>query len=248
MSPFQRKTPRGYRRVRPVSIVLGCILANILAEVGLPSETTESPPIGSADSTVSATADADSEPPVDEGSATDVEQTSSGDGQATQNADNDTAEELPAPAAGATPLSPSATAPQTWRFRWRNGHWWYWLKSKRWVWWDGAAWRPYVATDYTRWCQERRLARAREGISGARGPAYASPGWQAPAPEGGPAYRYETPGRIMVPQSRAWIVAPGYHPPRSGRSIAEGVFGTGRGVSGPGGGFDPPTSSGIGVY
>jgi hypothetical protein len=35
-----------------------------------------------------------------------------------------------------------------WRYRYQNGHWWYWLPSNQWVFWNGSAWLAYAPQAY----------------------------------------------------------------------------------------------------
>ena len=34
------------------------------------------------------------------------------------------------------------------RYRWHNGHWWYWLPSNQWAFWNGASWIVYAPDTY----------------------------------------------------------------------------------------------------
>jgi len=47
---------------------------------------------------------------------------------------------IPANAAGAALVNPSG---DQWRYRWHNGHWWYWTPENRWVYRNGNQWTSY---------------------------------------------------------------------------------------------------------
>ena len=32
------------------------------------------------------------------------------------------------------------SGPDAWRYRWCNGHWWYWLPDNRWTYWEDGRW------------------------------------------------------------------------------------------------------------
>jgi hypothetical protein len=50
--------------------------------------------------------------------------------------------ESPRSAKGA---SAAASQDISWRYRWHDGRWWYWLPNRQWVWWDGSKWSDRVA-------------------------------------------------------------------------------------------------------
>ncbi len=52
-------------------------------------------------------------------------------------------EAVPAPRADEIPSPAAQRDDQTWRYRWHEGHWWYWLPSERWVYWDGGRWNEF---------------------------------------------------------------------------------------------------------
>jgi hypothetical protein len=68
----------------------------------------------------------------------------------------DEKETTAAPSDEIIPESPSAEAapqvqatnPNSWRYRWHDGKWWYWLPSERWVYWSNGAWVRYEPTEY----------------------------------------------------------------------------------------------------
>src|SRR5262245_7193575 len=66
-------------------------------------------------------------------------------------------EAVPAPKADDIP-APRSAEDQTWRYRWHDGRWWYWLPSERWVYWDGSRWNEPPAA--------RRLGALRDGVRG----------------------------------------------------------------------------------
>ena len=41
------------------------------------------------------------------------------------------------------------SGPDGWRYRWYNGHWWYWLPEGRWLYWDNDHWAGNNANAYT---------------------------------------------------------------------------------------------------
>jgi hypothetical protein len=58
------------------------------------------------------------------------------------------ADEIPAPRNGPQNGGPQNGGPQigddqSWRYRWHDGRWWYWMPSERWVYWDGGRWIGY---------------------------------------------------------------------------------------------------------
>ena len=50
-------------------------------------------------------------------------------------------------------------ADNKWRFRFYNGHWWYWQPDKHWVFWNGANWQDYDRQSYAQWLFERDMNR-----------------------------------------------------------------------------------------
>ncbi len=70
-------------------------------------------------------------------------------------------EAVPAPRGEAAPAPAAKRDDQTWRYRWHDGRWWYWLPSERWVYWDGRGW-----IDYDRPAGRRLGAIIRNGAGG----------------------------------------------------------------------------------
>lgn len=56
-------------------------------------------------------------------------------------------------------VPPQAPPAERWRYRFYNGHWWYWRGGGRWAYWSGKQWHEYEADSYTRWRQEQELER-----------------------------------------------------------------------------------------
>jgi hypothetical protein len=48
-------------------------------------------------------------------------------------------EAVPAPRADEIP-APRKADDQTWRYRWHDGRWWYWMPSEHWVYWEEGRW------------------------------------------------------------------------------------------------------------
>jgi hypothetical protein len=42
-----------------------------------------------------------------------------------------------------------------WRYKFHNGHWWYYGRSNQWSYWDGSAWTPYNRQAYGQWFNRR---------------------------------------------------------------------------------------------
>ena len=42
-----------------------------------------------------------------------------------------------------------------WRYRFHNGHWWYYGRSNQWSYWTGNAWTPYDRQTYAGWWNSR---------------------------------------------------------------------------------------------
>jgi hypothetical protein len=53
---------------------------------------------------------------------------------------------------------------ESWRYKWHNGHWWYYQTNKQWLFWDGTRWTTYSPMAY-QW-----FTRRRQTVSGFRGP------------------------------------------------------------------------------
>lgn len=78
-------------------------------------------------------------------------------------------EELPAPQAdkpastketdSAKTAASAKEADNKWRYRFYNGHWWYWQPDKHWVFWTGNEWQDYDRQSYSQWLFERQMAR-----------------------------------------------------------------------------------------
>jgi hypothetical protein len=66
-------------------------------------------------------------------------------------------EAVPAPRADEIP-SPAKRDDQSWRYRWHEGRWWYWLPSERWVYWEDGRWLEVPSA--------RRLDALRNGARG----------------------------------------------------------------------------------
>jgi len=47
--------------------------------------------------------------------------------------------------------APSGNQANRWRYKFHNGHWWYYDRGKQWSYWNGSAWRPYDRTTYGQW-------------------------------------------------------------------------------------------------
>ncbi|HWB13451.1 MAG TPA: hypothetical protein VG826_29775 [Pirellulales bacterium] len=53
--------------------------------------------------------------------------------------------------------SAAATHPTTgepanrWRYRFHNGHWWYYGRANEWSYWNGSTWTPYDRETYGQW-------------------------------------------------------------------------------------------------
>ncbi|HXT59536.1 MAG TPA: hypothetical protein VN699_12925 [Pirellulales bacterium] len=45
-----------------------------------------------------------------------------------------------------------------WRYKYHDGHWWYWLPSNSWVFYDNQRWVPYSRRNYSRSLQADRAA------------------------------------------------------------------------------------------
>ncbi|HUY92674.1 MAG TPA: hypothetical protein VMV10_28295 [Pirellulales bacterium] len=54
---------------------------------------------------------------------------------------------------------PQVPAAERWRYRYQNGHWWYWGKTGAWSFWTGSRWVAYSSDSYRRWYREWRLAK-----------------------------------------------------------------------------------------
>jgi hypothetical protein len=42
-----------------------------------------------------------------------------------------------------------------WRYKWHNGHWWYYQPNNQWLFWNGASWSPYSVVAYQTWWTNR---------------------------------------------------------------------------------------------
>ena len=58
-----------------------------------------------------------------------------------------------------SPDRPPQVPPEVrWRYRFRNGHWWYWREDGSWAFWSGTQWYKYAPQSYRRWYLQWRLA------------------------------------------------------------------------------------------
>ena len=61
-----------------------------------------------------------------------------------------------------SPLTPSDTG---WRYRFHNGHWWYWREDGSWAYWTGSQWYRYAPQSYRRWRLDWKLARNEAAVA-----------------------------------------------------------------------------------
>lgn len=69
----------------------------------------------------------------------------------------------------------------SWRYRWHDGHWWYWMPNKTWMIWEGARW-----TKYTEYLSRFDPASRRRGVGQPGGQYYNgqhSSGYRGTAPQ-----------------------------------------------------------------
>lgn len=64
-----------------------------------------------------------------------------------------------------------------WRYKWHNGHWWYYQPDKQWLFWNGLGWSPYSPEAYRGWYANFRATRDGQYASGYRGAASFNNGW-----------------------------------------------------------------------
>ncbi len=55
----------------------------------------------------------------------------------------------------AAPGDAAAAKPDAWRYRQKDGLWWYWLPSERWVYWSGGRWVDYDQKSYAQFRASR---------------------------------------------------------------------------------------------
>ena len=48
--------------------------------------------------------------------------------------------------AGDPAQPPVAKGPDSWRYRWQDGRWWYWTPAKRWMWYGDGQWVYFEPT------------------------------------------------------------------------------------------------------
>jgi hypothetical protein len=65
--------------------------------------------------------------------------------EAPSNATPSTADATAKPAEAVSPAASNVpSGPDAWRYRWHEGHWWFYDASNRWQVWDGAQWHVYL--------------------------------------------------------------------------------------------------------
>ena len=63
-----------------------------------------------------------------------------------------------------------------WRYRWHNGHWWYYQTNKQWLFWNGIGWSAYSPGAYQRFTRRRRYAADYQQMTGPNGPGFSESG------------------------------------------------------------------------
>ena len=64
-----------------------------------------------------------------------------------------------------------------WRYKWHNGHWWYFQPNKQWLFWNGLSWSSYSPAAYQAWWtgSGQRVATGYRGVV-RRGPSWLGTG------------------------------------------------------------------------
>jgi hypothetical protein len=63
-----------------------------------------------------------------------------------------------------------------WRYKWHNGHWWYYQPNKQWLFWNGTSWSPYAPGLYRAFLRWRQLGGGNEGVIVRRDPGFSESG------------------------------------------------------------------------
>jgi hypothetical protein len=53
-------------------------------------------------------------------------------------------------AAAASSVGARQPTVEGWRYKWHNGHWWYYQPNKQWLFWNGTTWSAYLPAAYQR--------------------------------------------------------------------------------------------------
>jgi len=63
-----------------------------------------------------------------------------------------------------------------WRYKWHNGHWWYYQANKQWLFWNGVGWSAYSPGTYQRFTRRRRYADDYRRMTAPNGPGFSESG------------------------------------------------------------------------
>jgi hypothetical protein len=63
-----------------------------------------------------------------------------------------------------------------WRYKWHNGHWWYYQPNKQWLFWNGTSWTAYSPPVYRRFVRWRQFGLDYGSSTARDGPGFSESG------------------------------------------------------------------------